>query len=76
LRVRVESVLNVALSYNSEVTNDIDGSGSKHVVVGVGKGLRRSDDNRISGVNTERIKVLYPFEARQLCTFTGNRSEK
>ena len=58
LRVRVEGVLNVALSDDSQVSNNVDGGGTEHVVIGIGQGLRGSDDNRVSGVDTEGIKVL------------------
>ena len=54
----VERVLDVALSNDTQVPDDVDGGGTKHVVVCVGQGLRRSDDDGVSGVYTERVEVL------------------
>jgi hypothetical protein len=58
LRVRVEGVLDVALSDDAEVPNDVDCRRAEHVVVRVGQGLRRRDDDRVAGVDAERVEVL------------------
>lgn len=50
--------LDVALSNDAEVADDIDGGGPEHVVVGIRERLRRSDDNGVSRVDTERVEVL------------------
>lgn len=48
-----------SLSNDSDVSNDLDGSGSKHVVLVVRKRLRGSDDDGVSSVGSERIEVLH-----------------
>ena len=58
LRGRVQRVLNVTFTNDAKVTNNVDGSGTEHVVVRIRERLRGSDDNRVSGVNTKRVKVL------------------
>jgi hypothetical protein len=62
LRVRVERILDVALSDNAEVADDVDGGRPEHVVVRVGQSLRRRNDDRVSSVDTERVKVLVTHE--------------
>lgn len=60
----VESILDVTLSNDTEMTDDIDSSRSEHVVVGIREGLRRGNDDGVSGMNTERIKVLLISQSR------------
>lgn len=57
--LRVESILDVALSNNAEMSDNPDGSCTEHVVVLVGKRLRRSNDDGVTGVNTKRVEVLH-----------------
>lgn len=57
--VGLESVLNIALSDDSEMADNLDGSGTKHVVLLVTQCLRGRNDNRVSGVDSERVKVLH-----------------
>mmetsp|Transcript_14281 Transcript_14281/g.23195 ORF Transcript_14281/g.23195 Transcript_14281/m.23195 type:complete len:1459 (-) Transcript_14281:343-4719(-) len=59
VRVRVEGVLNVALTNDAKVLDSLDGGVTEHLVIEVGEGLGRGDDNGITGVDTERIKVLH-----------------
>jgi hypothetical protein len=40
------------------VANDIDRGGPEHVVVGIGEGLRRSHDDRVSCVDSQRVEIL------------------
>jgi len=55
----VECVLDVTLSDDSNVSDDFDGRRSKHVVLVVGKGLGGCNDDGISGMCTQGIKVLH-----------------
>ncbi|KAH3666829.1 hypothetical protein OGAPHI_003278 [Ogataea philodendri] len=55
----VQSVLNVTLTNNTQMSNHIDSSSSQHVVIFVGKSLGRSNHNGITGVDTQWIKVLH-----------------
>ena len=50
--------MDVAFSDDTEVPDDIDGCCSEHVVVGVREGLGRRNNDGISSVDTEGIKVL------------------
>lgn len=58
LRVRVERVLNVALSDDAEMTDNVDGGRAEHVVVGIRERLGGGDDDRVSRVDSERVEVL------------------
>jgi hypothetical protein len=58
LRVGVERVLDVALSDDTEMTDDVDGGSTEHVVVGVGEGLGGGDDDGVTGVDTKRVEIL------------------
>ncbi|KAH0294696.1 carbamoyl-phosphate synth, partial [Aureobasidium sp. EXF-3399] len=53
------SVLDVALTDNAEVTDDVDSSASQHHEVLVGQSLRRGNDDRVTSVNAQRIEVLH-----------------
>ncbi|GKT92902.1 LOW QUALITY PROTEIN: hypothetical protein Ct61P_10752 [Colletotrichum tofieldiae] len=55
----VQGILDVALSDNTQVADDVDSRGTKHVVVFVGQGLRRSNNDGVTGVNAERVEVLH-----------------
>ena len=55
---RIQCVLDIAFTNHTKVTNDVDRGSPEHVVVGVGEGLRRSYDDRISRVYSQRVKVL------------------
>lgn len=55
--VGLESVLNIALSSDSQVTDKLDSRRTEHVVLVVRQGLGRSNDDRACGVNSERVKV-------------------
>jgi len=57
--IGLQGVLNVALSYHTEMTDNLDGGRSEHVVLLIRKGLRRGHDNRVTGVDTQRIEVLH-----------------
>ncbi|KAI3479544.1 hypothetical protein L1887_58356 [Cichorium endivia] len=57
--VRVERILDVALTDDTEMTDDVDGGGSEHVVIVVAERLRGGNDDRVTRVDTERVKVLH-----------------
>mmetsp|Transcript_3258 Transcript_3258/g.5531 ORF Transcript_3258/g.5531 Transcript_3258/m.5531 type:complete len:870 (+) Transcript_3258:2518-5127(+) len=58
-RGRVESVLNVTLTNDTKVANDLESGLTKHEVLIVGKSLRRGNDDRVTGVDTERVEVFH-----------------
>ena len=55
----MQCTLDVALSDNTQVTDDVGGCLSKNVVLAVGQSWGGSHDHRISGMDTERIKVIH-----------------
>ncbi|GKT45601.1 LOW QUALITY PROTEIN: uncharacterized protein ColSpa_05782 [Colletotrichum spaethianum] len=55
----VQGILNVALSDNAQVADNVDSRSTKHVVVFVRQGLRGSNNDGVTSVNTERVKVLH-----------------
>lgn len=57
-RIRVQGVLDIALADDTKVPDDIHGSRSKHVVVLIGQSLRRSNDDRITRMDTQWIEIL------------------
>ena len=44
-RLGVERVLDVALAYDAEMADDVDGSRTKHVEICIGERLRRCNDD-------------------------------
>ena len=58
-RVGVQRVLDVALSDDTEMANDLQSSGPQHVVLVVRQGLRGRDDDRVAGVRAEGVEVLH-----------------
>ena len=59
LGFRIERELNVTLSDNTEMSHDFLGDLTKHEVLSVGQGLRRSHNDGITRVNSERIEILH-----------------
>lgn len=57
--VGLEGVLDVALADDAEMADDFDGGGSEHVVLLVAEGLAGGDDNGVTGVDAEGVKVLH-----------------
>ena len=56
---RVERVLNVALSDDTKMPDDLEGGSTEHVVFVVRESLRRRNNNRVTSVRSERVKVLH-----------------
>ena len=55
----MKRILNVALSDDAKMTDHLNGGITEHMVLLIGQGLRGGHDNAVTGVNTERIKVLH-----------------
>ena len=58
LRGWIQCVLDITLADHTKVTNDVDCRGPEHVVVGIGEGLRRSHDDGITRMDSQRVKIL------------------
>ncbi|KAH3688090.1 hypothetical protein WICPIJ_000932 [Wickerhamomyces pijperi] len=57
--VRLQGVLDVTLTNDTQMSDDLDGSGTQHVVLLVRESLRRSNDDRITSVDPQWVKVLH-----------------
>ena len=55
----VKTELNVTLSDDTEMVDDLDGSSAEHVVFVIRQCLRRSDDNGFTGVDAHGIEVFH-----------------
>ena len=51
--------MNVTFTDNTKVANYVGCSRSKHIIIRIRKRLRRCYNNRVSSVNTQRVKVLF-----------------
>ena len=56
---RVESVLNVTFTNDTDMSHDLDCDGSKHVVLFICQSLRRSDDDGITRMCSEGVEVFH-----------------
>ena len=59
LRFGVERILHIAFSHNTDVTDDANSQLAKFMILRIGKSLRRSNDDGLSGMNAQRVKVLH-----------------
>ena len=57
--VGLKAVLDVALADDTQVADDLDGSGAEHVVLLVAECLTGRDDDAVTSVDTERVEVLH-----------------
>lgn len=57
--VWLQSVLDVTLTNNTEMANNLDSGGTEHVVLLVAQGLGRRNDNGVTSVNAKGIEVLH-----------------
>lgn len=58
LRDRVKRILNVAFTNDTKMTDDVNCSCTKHVIICIRKCLRGGDNDRVSRMDTKRVKVL------------------
>jgi hypothetical protein len=57
--IGLERVLDIALANDTQVTDDLDGSGTEHVVLLIRQSLGGSDNDTVTSVDTQRVKVLH-----------------
>ena len=55
----MERELTVASALNAECFDDLQRSGSEHLILFVGKRYCRSDNDTVAGVNADGVKVLH-----------------
>eukprot|EP00158_Paraphelidium_tribonemae_P009904 Partr_v1_DN28995_c0_g1_i1_m25773 len=58
-RVRIQSVLDIAFAYDTQVPDHVDGGGSQHIVILIRQRLRRGNNYGITSMNAEWIKILH-----------------
>lgn len=51
--------MDIALSDDTKVSNNLDGSTSQHVVLVVVQSLTRGNDDRVTGVSSQGVKVFH-----------------
>ena len=55
----VKSILDVTFTNDAKMSDNLEGSATKHMVLIIGQRLRRCNDNGITGMCAERIKILH-----------------
>ena len=55
----MERELNVAAALDVERANHVDAGGAQHLVVEIAQRLRGRDDDRVAGVDADRVDVLH-----------------
>ncbi len=55
---RIKGILNITFTDDTEVADHINGGGAKHIVIRVGEGLRRRNNDRVACMYTKRIEIL------------------
>ena len=55
---RVERKLDVTLTNDAKMPDNLEGSRPKHVILVVRERLRRRDDDGVSGMDAQRVEVL------------------
>ena len=58
-RVRIECELYIAAALDAQLGDDLERRGAEHLIFVVAQRLRRRNDDRIAGVNADRIDVLH-----------------
>ena len=58
-RPGIQCELDIAASLDLKRPDHLQGTVAEHVVLLVGQGLGRADDNRVSGMNTDRIDIFH-----------------
>lgn len=57
--VRLQGVLDVAFTNDAKMADNLDGGGAKHVVFLIAQSLTGGNDNGVTSMDTERIKVFH-----------------
>ena len=57
--IGLQSVLDIALANDAQVTDDLNGSSTEHVVLLIRQSLTRGNNDTVTGVDSERVEVLH-----------------
>ena len=55
----VERVLHVAATLDAQLGDDVERGGAEHLILLVAQGLRRRNNDRVAGVDADRVNVLH-----------------
>ena len=58
-RFGVKSILHVTFAYDADMTDDTDSQFAKLMILAIGQGLARSDNDRLAGMNAQRVEILH-----------------
>ena len=56
---RIERVLHVAAALDAQLGDDVERGGAEHLILLVAQGLRRRNNDRVAGVDADRVNVLH-----------------
>ena len=56
---RVERVLHVAAALDAQLGDDVECGGAEHLILLVAQSLRRRNNDRVAGVDADRVNVLH-----------------
>jgi len=57
--VRIEGILHVTFAHDADVTHNLDAQLAELMILAVGERLRRSDHDRLAGMDAERVEILH-----------------
>ncbi len=66
---RIKAILYIATPFNLKVTDNIDGCGAEHLILTIGQGLGRSDNDGIPGMNAYGVDIFHSADDNAvICT--------
>ena len=73
-RLGIQRILNITFPYHAEMSDNLESSTPKHVVLFIWECLRRSDDDAVAGMCTKWVEVLptYINDGKTAALFTFN----
>ena len=68
----MQSKLTVAAALYLQLRDDVDGSGSQHLVFPVGQGNCRSDNDAVAGMNADWVEVFHGADGNDVALAVTN----
>ena len=68
----MQSKLTVAAALYLQLRDDVDGSGSQHLIFSVGQGNCRSDNDAVAGMNADRVEVFHGADGNDVALAVTN----
>ena len=73
VRLGVQAILYVTAAFDLQVADDVDGSGTEHLVLAVCQGLGRCHDDGVAGVHADGIDIFHgAHDDTVVCTVAHN----